>query len=339
MRKYFQKLISWFSVDKILPIIGFLLLLTLYYLSERGTRSVYKSREIIHLFGNFVFPKNSLAGVYSSISCIILICFVLFYRKIGFYTSLIVIANRFLHLFRGFFWLGEFPNLPALFLTIVALTAILVIYSRNEQLRKANEKYLNKHKVFTNSIINAFATCIDGKDSYTNGHSLRVAKYTRMLAQKLGEKGENLEFFYNIALLHDIGKIGIPDSILNNPGKLTSEEYDIMKSHPRWGYDILREVKLQDDITAGAHYHHERFDGKGYPDGLSGYSIPWIARIIAVADTLDAMSSTRPYRKKLPMDFIVKEIQDCSGTQFDPAVVNAFMELYNEGAFKDIITE
>ena len=99
---------------------------------------------------------------------------------------------------------------------------------------------------------------------------------------------------------------------------------------------ILKDVQIQEDLAAGARYHHERFDGRGYPDGLAGQNIPWVARIIAVADTFDAMSSTRPYRKSLPEDFIVNEIKNCAGTQFDPAVVEKFLELYHEGAFKDV---
>ena len=109
-----------------------------------------------------------------------------------------------------------------------------------------------------------------------------------------------------------------------------------MKSHAQRGYEILKDVQLQEDLAAGAHHHHERFDGKGYPDGLVGENIPWVARIIAVADTFDAMSSTRPYRSKLPEDFIVNEINKNAGTQFDPKVVEKFMELYADGAFYEV---
>lgn len=167
----------------------------------------------------------------------------------------------------------------------------------------------------------------------TNGHSQRVADYTKMLATELGENDSTIEKYYNIALLHDIGKIGVPDSILQKPGKLTDEEFSVMKSHAQRGYEILKDIKLQEDLAEGAHYHHERYDGKGYPDGLVGENIPWVARIIAVADTFDAMSSTRPYRKKMELSYIEEEIQRCSGTQFDPKVVDAFMRLYKKGAF------
>ena len=218
---------------------------------------------------------------------------------------------------------------------IIVCLAVLFVQMRFKTIKaKAEEE-----SKFNKAIIGAFANCVDGKDPYTNGHSLRVAKYTRMLAKKLGENPETVEKFYNIAILHDIGKIGIPDAILQKPGKLTDEEFTIMKSHAQRGYEILKDVQIQEDLAAGAHHHHERFDGKGYPDRLAGENIPWVARIIAVADTFDAMSSTRPYRNKLPEDFIINEIKNCAGAQFDPRVVEKFIELYDEGAFKDVFSK
>ena len=232
---------------------------------------------------------------------------------------------------RAWFW----------FVTILVI-ACLIAFLANRVIKyriKKIEAKAQEERMFNKAIIGAFANCVDGKDTYTNGHSLRVAKYTRMLAQRLGEDPDTVEKFYNIALMHDIGKIGIPDAILQKPGKLTDEEFDIMKSHPGRGFLILKDVKILEDLAAGARYHHERFDGKGYPDGLRGQNIPWVARIIAVADTFDAMSSTRPYRKSLPEDFIIQEIKNCAGTQFDPAVVEKFLELYNEGDFTDVFSK
>ncbi|MBQ4377632.1 MAG: HD domain-containing protein [Treponema sp.] len=220
---------------------------------------------------------------------------------------------------------------PVVILIVILITAQSVYMKFRSLKLKAK-----KNQEFTSAIIDAFANCIDGKDEYTNGHAHRVAKYTRMLAEQLGESKEIVTKFYNIALLHDIGKIAVPDEILKKPAKLTDEEFAIMKSHAQKGYEILKDVKIQEDLAQGARFHHERFDGKGYPSGLSGYSIPWVARIIAVADTFDAMSSTRPYRKKLPLDFIVGEIKRCSGTQFDPQVVEAFLALNEAGKFSDL---
>jgi hypothetical protein len=128
-------------------------------------------------------------------------------------------------------------------------------------------------------------------------------------------------------------KIAIPDAILNKPGRLNDEEYAIMKSHPQRGYDILKDVKIDPSLSIGAGYHHERLDGRGYPRGLKGSEIPEIARIIAVADTFDAMYSTRPYRKRLPLETVAAEIQRSAGTQLSPDVVKVFMELVEEGAF------
>ncbi len=232
---------------------------------------------------------------------------------------------------RGWFW----------FVAVIVIT-FLVSFTVNSAIKlriKKIEAKTEEEHLFNKAIIGAFANCVDGKDTYTNGHSLRVAKYTRMLAERLGEDAQTVDKFYNIALLHDIGKIGIPDAILQKPGKLTDEEFMVMKSHPSRGYEILKDVQIQEDLAAGAHYHHERYDGRGYPDGLAGQNIPWVARIIAVADTFDAMSSTRPYRKRLPEDFIVQEIKNCAGTQFDPRVVEKFLELYAEGAFKDVFSK
>ncbi len=221
---------------------------------------------------------------------------------------------------------------------VVIIGLCLLTYFIHLKIKIIKAKTEEEHN-FNKAIIGAFANCVDGKDNYTNGHSLRVAKYTRMLAQKLEEDPDTVDKFYNIAVLHDIGKIGIPDAILQKPGKLTDEEFAIMKSHAYRGYEILKDVQIQEDLAAGAHYHHERFDGRGYPDGLAGENIPWVARIIAVADTFDAMSSTRPYRNKLPEDFIVNEIKKCAGTQFDPKVVEKFLELYKEGAFADVFSK
>ena len=235
---------------------------------------------------------------------------------------------------QSYIW-QEWWFILSLVIIIAFLTALFVHLGIRLRIKKLEARTEEERK-FNKAIIGAFANCVDGKDTYTNGHSLRVAQYTKMLAQKLGENTQTIDKFYNVALLHDIGKIGIPDAILQKPGKLTDDEFKIMKSHAERGYQILKDIQLQEDLAAGAHHHHERFDGKGYPDGLAGENIPWVARIIAVADTFDAMSSTRPYRKKLPEDFIINEIKNCAGTQLDPMVVEKFLELYNEGAFKDV---
>ena len=217
----------------------------------------------------------------------------------------------------------------------VALSALLIWLSFRGRLRRA-EKKAEENRKRISQLSRTFAKCIDIKDTYTNGHSFRVAKYTKWIAEKLGYSETRVEEFYNIALLHDIGKIGIPDAILNKPERLNDEEFEIMKSHAEKGYEILSDFReIEPELAYGAGFHHERFDGKGYPNGVGGDGIPDVAKIIAVADTFDAMYSTRPYRKKLPLETVVNEIKSISGTQLDPHVVEAFMELYEQGVFND----
>ena len=286
--------------------------------------------------GDGVIPYATLPGVFTCICTFILIAWVTWYRKFGFYFSLVILILRFIRLSRNLL-LHNLMVLPGIFMSVVALVSVILIYQSNEQIIKTQQKHRKELEEFTKSIIGAFTNCIDGKDAYTNGHSYRVALYTTMLANKLGVTDQaTLDKYYNIGLLHDIGKISIPDAILTKPGKLTPDEFETIRSHAQEGYKILKDVKIQEDIADGAHYHHERYDGTGYPDGLFGKDIPLVARIIAVADAFDAMSSTRSYRKKLPLDYIAKEIETYAGTQFDPEVANAFLSLYEEGAFDNL---
>lgn len=173
----------------------------------------------------------------------------------------------------------------------------------------------------------ALAGTIDAKDKYTNGHSNRVAMYARMLSKNLGDSEEEQKKVYYSALLHDIGKIGIPDQIINKPAKLTEEEFNTIKTHPVIGSEILSSVSSMSELTVGARSHHERFDGTGYPDGLKGHDIPRLARIICVADAYDAMTSNRSYRKFLAQDVVRKELEENSGTQFDPEIVNCILAI------------
>ena len=225
------------------------------------------------------------------------------------------------------------------FRLIIILAAILltagILYAIFKRKTAILLKKQEEDKRLINEMSLAFAKCVDVKDSYTNGHSFRVAKYTALFAERLGKSKEEVEKIFNIALLHDIGKISIPNAILNKPGRLNDEEYAIMKTHSSQGYEILKNITIFPDLALGAEYHHERMDGRGYPSGLKGDAIPEIARIIAVADTFDAMHSTRPYRKKMEMSKIIAEIKRCSGTQLDPKVVEVFLQLAEEGAFDE----
>lgn len=179
-------------------------------------------------------------------------------------------------------------------------------------------------------MVQALANTIDAKDSYTNGHSTRVAKYSVMLAQRMGYTGDALERLRYAALLHDIGKIGVPKEIINKPSKLTDEEYAVIKTHPVIGSNILKEITEIPDISIGARWHHERYDGKGYPDGLKGEEIPELARIIGVADAYDAMTSKRSYRDVIAQEKVLGEVERCRGTQFDPKIADIMLELIKE---------
>lgn len=163
------------------------------------------------------------------------------------------------------------------------------------------------------------------KDEYTWGHSLRVAYFCVSVGKELGLSAEELYELEVSALFHDIGKIGVPDSVLTKPTRLNESEFQMMKLHPTKSFDILQEFPLFHQMALNAKYHHERYDGRGYPEGLKGEEIPLFARIILVADTFDAMTSSRPYRSGLPMEVAFSELREFAGTQFDSKVVESFI--------------
>lgn len=175
--------------------------------------------------------------------------------------------------------------------------------------------------------IKSISFALDAKDPYTHGHSLRVTLYSLILANDLNLDDEVLEEIETAGLLHDIGKIGIPQNILCKPGKLTDEEFEVMKSHPEQGEKMVMNIKKLKIIANWLRTHHERWDGRGYPSGLKGEEIPISARIIALADTYDAMTSNRPYRNALTHSIAMAEIQKCAGTQFDPQLAGLFVKL------------
>ena len=179
-------------------------------------------------------------------------------------------------------------------------------------------------------IIQTLARTIDAKDKYTNGHSQRVAGYAREIAVRMGKPESEIKEIYYAGLLHDVGKIHVPDSIINKPSKLTNEEFGYIKLHPIAGHHILRTMKENPKIAQGAKWHHERYDGKGYPNGLEGEDIPEIARIIGVADAYDAMTSYRSYRDVLPQETVRKEIEQGMGTQFDPEIAKIMIKMIDE---------
>ena len=190
-----------------------------------------------------------------------------------------------------------------------------------------NKLYYKELKELFYKTIRAISNTLDTKDSYTNGHSLRVTLYSMILATELNLDEEYMENIEIAGLLHDIGKIAMPKNILCKNGKLTDEEFTVMKSHPSKGERIVFNIKKLQLIASWIKSHHEKWDGRGYPDGLKEKEIPLPGRIIAIADTYDAMTSTRPYRTALPHQTAIDEIKRCSGTQFDPELAEIFISL------------
>lgn len=215
---------------------------------------------------------------------------------------------------------------------LLAIAGVVLLIIRRKT--KAFLKKEQEQKQLIREIVEAFAKVIDMKDAYTNGHSTRVAQYTVMLAKELGYDEETVDKYYNIALMHDIGKVGVPPEVLNKAGKLTDEEFAIIKSHPWLGHEALKGISIMPELAIGAGYHHERPDGKGYPKGLKGDEIPRVAQIIAVADTFDAMYSNRPYRKRMNFEKAVSIIKSVRGTQLTADVVDAFLRLVDKGEFR-----
>ena len=225
-------------------------------------------------------------------------------------------------------------NIQGICIGIFTIVAMLLIYRRNREIEKLQTEEIDQlterqklSQYMFEQTAEALVNAIDAKDRYTNGHSRRVAEYSRKIAREVGKSEEECDQIYYSALLHDVGKIGIPIAILNKPGKLTEAEFAQIKEHPVVGGQILYSIQQSPYLSIAARYHHERYDGKGYPEGLKGEDIPEIARIIAVADAYDAMSSNRSYRAAIPQDRVREELVKGSGMQFDPEFAKAMIHL------------
>ena len=198
--------------------------------------------------------------------------------------------------------------------------------SMAHEIREKTEKLSHAYL----QIVQALAASVDAKDRYTHGHSSRVAQYAKEIARRAGYNEREQDQVYMMGLLHDVGKIGIQDAIINKKDRLTEEEYAQIKTHPVVGAEILAKITDLPDLKISARSHHERYDGRGYPDGLAGEEIPEVARIIAVADTYDAMTSNRSYRGQMPQEKVRAEIQRCRGSQFDPRFADIMLEMIDE---------
>lgn len=227
------------------------------------------------------------------------------------------------------------PFVPEVLLLRVRHTIDLIRLQTNlsrEVERKTQEVIAQHEKLekISMQIMTALSGAIDAKDTYTKGHSIRVAEYSKEIARRAGLSEKEQDDIYMIGLLHDVGKIGVPDAIINKPAKLTDEEYAIIKQHPGMGAEILKNITEFPMLGTGAKWHHERYDGKGYPDGISSEEIPMEARIIAIADAYDAMSSRRSYRDVLPQTQVRGEVEKGKGTQFDPVYAEIMLDMIDE---------
>ena len=220
------------------------------------------------------------------------------------------------------------PFVPEILL--LRVSHLLELITLQKQLAIEVEEKTRENKNLFLHLVESLAVAIDTKDNYTNGHSQRVAEYSKEIAKRAGMTEKEQEEIYIMGLLHDIGKIGIPDAVINKPATLSEEEYEMVKKHPVMGAHILENIKEDPNLALGAKFHHERYDGKGYPDGLSGEEIAESAKIIAVADAYDAMSSFRSYRGVLSQERIFEEIKSGRGTQFDPKYADIMMDIIRE---------
>ena len=225
---------------------------------------------------------------------------------------------------------NSFIRHSILFMMIMWLVAFVGYVVTNFNLRNYQERQKNDVRIILQSM-NTFISFIDAKDPYTRGHSRRVAMYAAEIAKRMGLPEDEVQNICYSGLLHDAGKISVPDAVLNKPGKLTDEERKTIQSHTVAGGKMLKQLSSIKGIRETALYHHERYDGTGYPEGLKGEDIPLYARIVGVADSYDAMSSNRVYRRHLNKDEIIEEIQQGAATQFDPDILKYMVDMINDG--------
>lgn len=314
------------------------------------------SKEFPYTHGDFFLPINifTLVFVFESLVILIvkrrqfnfrqIICTAMFFAAffISYALQVFVFPNTLLSDFGTavgaliIFFSIETPDYAKLMFTLNELHELkasleIQVAARTEELKNEKASY----EELTLETLSSLANVIDAKDHYTNGHSFRVAAYAKGMAKELGFSPAEREQIYFSGLIHDVGKIGISESILTKPGKLSPDEFALIQSHSSIGGDILRGIKEFPVFQQVARSHHERYDGKGYPDKLVGEDIPFYARIVTICDCFDAMTSDRAYRKALSDQTAIDELIKCKGTQFDPELVEVFLKLYR--SFPDSI--
>ena len=308
-----QKTLKFFTARRKAPKITIIIPIIIYILFYYCTVFTSDSKDSVEI-GNSILQISSFTGVFSILSSICLILMVLYYKKLGFIVSLSLVLIQLPRLIMIIAIQYNPIGVSGIFTSVFTIL-MLVLIQKNQTRAEKDKKQM---KLLFEQTATALADTIDTKDTYTHGHSTRVAEYSRKLAELNGKSEQECDEVYYTALLHDVGKIGVPISIINKPGKLTDKEYEIIKQHTAKGAQILGRISKFPYLSLGAYYHHERCDGKGYPKGLNGEEIPEIARIIGVADAYDAMTSIRSYRDPIPQDKVREEIVTGMGTQFDP---------------------
>ena len=313
--------------------IQYIALLVIYLAALVVTTIMGRSARVVRVLGNEV-RIASLAGVLSNFGSMCAILMTSYLKRKGFYTALALLLVQLGMLFVGFF-AGKNPTaIAGIFSTILVAATIVIIYRREKVIEKyrtaemdvMKAKQKTAERLFEQTAT-ALVNAIEAKDVYSRGHSMRVAEYSRRIARQLGKSEEECNEIYYAGLLHDVGKIGISYPILTKKGRLTPQEYEQIKRHTTIGKQILSGISEYPYLSIAANSHHERYDGKGYPDKWKGNDIPEIARIISVADAYDAMSSNRSYRAALPQQMVREEIVKGAGTQFDPEIARAMQHL------------
>ena len=321
---------------RLLTYAGFAVLVALYIAAAVFMPIVSRSQAVIAI-GDSRLPVSALTGVLSSLANICLICLTVFHGKMGLITALVLLLSQLPILVRNMIVNHNLVSIPGTFSMLLTLVAIIVIRSRDKRIESFRQDELSQlayqqkqaERLFEQTAA-ALVTAIDAKDEYSRGHSMRVADYSRRLAEMMGKSEEECRKVYYAGMLHDAGKLGITDAIISKNDALTPEEYEEVKKHTVLGEQILSTIRDHPYIGIGAHYHHERYDGKGYPEGLKGDDIPEIARIISVADAYDVMSSSRSYRKAIPQQIIREEIIAGAGSQFDPDIAMIMRHLIDQ---------
>lgn len=324
------------EVAVLIPTLFCAVVFTVYGLTGLGDGSLYFWSLLLPIGMSYFVSVRSgaiLSAYYTLLSCL------LFYTPLG--------ANLTSHYPASF--VARFPLLYAAISTFTVVAMIQyhrgALFEMEHAGKLASEvarqtaaatRRAERLQVMSDEMVQLLAASIDAKDRYTNGHSTRVSWYAEALARQLGWPDAEVEALRREALLHDVGKMGVPDAILNKPGRLTNEEFETIKTHTTTGGTILARSGALTGASEVARSHHERYDGTGYPDGLSGDEIPAHARLVAVADAYDAMRSDRVYRKGLAPEVIREELVRGRGTQFDPAYLDAFLQLADAGARDEI---